>query len=88
MDSTTAQEQRGRQERLKPDIVVPRQLSGDGQKYFVDIVGVLGRRLHEEKPVLLRVAVGLLVLDGAPVGQVRLVAGERDHDVRSEEKNR
>ena len=53
----------------------PGQLSCDGQKYFVDVVRVLGGRLHKEESVFLGVTIGLLVLNGAAVGQVRLVSG-------------
>ena len=39
--------------------LVSGQLPGDGQKDLVDVVGILGRRLQEEQPVLLGVGVGL-----------------------------
>lgn len=61
--------------------VVPGQLARDLQEYLVDVVCVLGGRLHEEEGVLLGVVGGLLVLDHPPVGQVALVAGQGDDDV-------
>jgi hypothetical protein len=69
-------------ERCKSGKNSPWQLSRDRQKNFVDIVGVLCGRLHEEESVLFGVTVGLLVLHRAPVRQVRLVAGKRNHYVR------
>ena len=55
----------------------------DGEENLIDVVGVLGRGLHEEESVLLCVSVGLVVLDEAVVAQVGLVAGQRDYDIRT-----
>ena len=44
---------------VNPTDLVSGQLPGDGQKDLVDVVGILGRRLQEEEPVLLGVGVGL-----------------------------
>ena len=53
-----------------------------GQEYLIHIHGCLGRGLHEEEAVILGIGLRLLVLDHPFVGQVGLVAGQRDHDVR------
>ena len=61
----------------------PWQLPCDCQKNFIDVVRVLGGRLHEQEPVLFRVPVGLFEFNRSSVRQVRLVPGQRNHNVRS-----